>query len=274
MAQQVTDKEAEAKVREALEKWPLYCPLKYTGGGHTVALPKIISLFFPRCRKDQWWETYIYAGSNHKTGFEDCSYSCRNCENERVRYYFYWATGSDGITEFMKVGQYPPLEDRLPKELERKLDTHDLDLYKKALRCRNFNYGLGALAYLRRVVENRMNDILDLLAEAAREADFAPDELQAIEQAKKAKRFDDKVTFGAKILPPHLRPGGSQNPIDLLHDLASEGIHAKSEDECIEIFDRSRLVFEYLFRELQLRREDALSYLETMKRLTARKSTK
>lgn len=273
MAEQITDNAAEAKVREALEKWPLYRLLEYTGGAKTTALPALISLFCPRCEQIQWWDTEVRWDACHNVGFVQKTYTCRNCGIEEVRYYCYWET-SGGITRFKKVGQHPPLEDRVPKELESKLGTHDLDLYKKALRCRNFNYGLGALAYLRRVVENRMNDILDLLAEAARETDFAPDELQAIEQAKQAKRFDDKVTFGAKILPPHLKPGGSQNPIDLLHDLASEGIHAKSEDECIEIFDRSRLVFEYLFRELQLRREDARSYLKSVKRLTARKSAK
>jgi hypothetical protein len=157
--------------------------------------------------------------------------------------------------EFIKVGQYPAQMADPPTELAKQLDRDDLDFYKKALTSRNFSFGLGALAYLRRVVENRMDDLLELIAQAAAEARFAPDLLKELEQAKKSYRFDDKVTYAAKILPPHLKPGG-QNPIDLLHDLASEGLHARSEDECLEIFDKSKIVFEYVFRQLKVHQED------------------
>lgn len=44
---------------------------------------------------------------------------------------------------------------------------------------------------------------------------------------------------------------GGRNPIDLLHDIASGGIHRKSDNECIVIFDESRVVFEELFIELK-----------------------
>jgi len=172
---------------------------------------------------------------------------------------------------FSKIGQHPPLEERVAPELARQIDAENLDFYKKGLRCRNFNFGVGALAYLRRVVENRMNDILDRLCAAAAEAGFAADELKGLEDAKRSKRFDDKVAYAAKILPPYLKPGG-QNPIDLLHDLASEGIHTKSDVECIEIFDRSRIALEYVLRELQVRKEDAKAFAESLRELAARKS--
>jgi hypothetical protein len=269
MTEKWTDEQAQAKLRKILEKWPLYRKAQYSGAASTDVLPSVISLFCSDCEKEQWWDTNVYAESNHRTGFGEKEYTCKNCGRNRVRYYYYWGY-KNGTGVFLKIGQYPPLEDVPPPELEKTLGAEDFDLYKKALRSRNFNYGIGALAYLRRVVENRMNLILDLLAETARDANFAPEELKKLEDIKGSKRFDDKVTYAAQILPPHLRDGG-QNPIDSLHDLSSEGIHARSEAECIEIFDRCKLVFEYVFRELKLRRDERQTYLEALRRLKTKK---
>jgi hypothetical protein len=122
------------------------------------------------------------------------------------------------------------------------------------------------LAYLPRVIENRTNDILDVLADIASSHDFAGEELAKIEDAKTSKRFDDKISYAAKLMPPHLRPGG-KNPIDKLHDLASDGLHSKSEEECIQIFDRCRHVFAYVFSELRIGIDEKKKFLDGLKRL-------
>lgn len=142
----------------------------------------------------------------------------------------------------MKVGQWPPLEERVPDTLKKVLDKEDLSFYKNALRMRNYNLGTAAVAYLRRVVENKINDVLDVLAEAAQEHSFAAEELKKIKEAKRSFRFDDKIDYAANLLPPHLRPEGKANPIDVLHDLTSDGLHSKSEEECIDVFDKVRKV--------------------------------
>jgi hypothetical protein len=72
------------------------------------------------------------------------------------------------------------------------------------------------------------------------------------------------------ILPPSLRPGG-HNPIDALHDLVSDGIHRRSEEECIEIFDRVRFVFEYLFREIDARRRSAAEYADSVAKIASKR---
>jgi hypothetical protein len=110
-----------------------------------------------------------------------------------------------------------------------------------------------------------MNDLLDLLHEAAKDEGSA-EELAKIEEVKKSWRFDDKIGYAAGILPRHLRPGGV-NPIDKLHDLASDGIHHRTEDECIEIFDSCKTAFEYVFRELDVQIEDAKAYIASLKPL-------
>jgi len=95
----------------------------------------------------------------------------------------------------MKVGQYPELEERVPETLEKMLDADDLKIYKTAIRLRNFALGLGAVAYLRRVIENRMNDLLDVLYDAAKEHKIAAEVLGKLESVKNDRRFSVKVDY-------------------------------------------------------------------------------
>ena len=59
------------------------------------------------------------------------------------------------------------------------------------------------------------------------------------------------------------RPGG-RNPVDALYGAFSDGIHNKTDDECIEIVDRMRLAFEYLFKTLQVSSEDAKEFVRAL----------
>ena len=260
------------KLVEILQEWPLYRVFRYTGTDHGF-VPQEISLFChnPKCGKQQLWHAEIYVG-RQKSGFNEMQYTCRNCGKDTARYYFFWVGYEDGTSRFYKVGQYPPLQKEAPQRLAKKFSKVDLDLYRKALTSRNDSYGLGALAYLRRVVENRMNDLLDLLHEAARDDEHAATELKKIEEVKSSWRFDDKISYAANLLPKRLKPGGV-NPIDKLHDLASDGIHHRSEDECLEIFDRCKASFEYVFGELDVQIEEARAYIATLKTLESKNSS-
>jgi hypothetical protein len=115
-------------------------------------------------------------------------YTCRNCGRSRIFYYFIWQErGPHNV--FFKVGQYPELEERVKESLGAALGAIDLKLYKNALRMRNFNLGLAAVAYMRRVVENRMGDMLEILYEGAVAHNASPELLKRHEGMKKEKRF-------------------------------------------------------------------------------------
>jgi len=81
-----------------------------------------------------------------------------------------------------------------------------------------------------------------------------------------------KLRIAAKVLSRHLNPQGT-NPLDALHDLASDGIHDRSEDECLAIFDRCKAAFEYVFRELDVQAEDAKAYLEALGAIGQKKTS-
>ena len=102
-----------------------------------------------------------------------------------------------------------------------------------------------------------LSPLLDLIAKSTGDAN---EELKGqLEETKKDERFSSKVQFAKNHLPPHLKPGG-HNPFDVLHDLSSDGLHARSDEECIRIFDEVRVVFEYLFEQLTTADEGAEAY--------------
>ena len=177
----LNDEELVSKLAEVLQDWPLYRAFVYTGSAYGF-VPEEISLFCgnTKCQKEQQWFAKIYTGEQ-KSGWNGKEYTCKNCGKNVTRYYFFWTNYNDGTSRFFKVGQYPPLQKEPPLRLSKKLSAVDHDLYRKALTSRNNSYGLGALSYLRRVVENRMNDLLDLLYEAAKDDEAATDELKKIE---------------------------------------------------------------------------------------------
>jgi hypothetical protein len=276
----------QEQLSEVLTKWPLYRSFVYTGrschsekigynGGRSRFgfLPKQIRLFCnaKECGYETLWEISeitVYFGSEY---IKRHSYGCRNCGNSTVNYCFIWQE-HQSHNIFVKIGQYPELEERVPDTLKNALDGDDLKLYKNALRMRNFNLGVAAVSYMRRVIENRMNDMLEILHETAISHN-APAELIARHQEMKAeKRFSAKVEYAGALLPASLRPSGKPNPMAVLYELASDGLHAKSDEECVDIFDACRRTFEYVFGKLRVETEDAKNFVTGMSVLAEKRA--
>src|SRR5207247_840122 len=106
--------------------------------------------------------------------FQQRTYRCANCKEQHVYFVYSWYEKPkrvDGIPVVVlrKYGQWPASEERVAKELEKALEgTDDLKFYKTALRLRNFGCGIGAMLYMRRVIENHMNDMIEILKEEAK----------------------------------------------------------------------------------------------------------
>lgn len=276
--EQFTDEQLLTQLTEILQAWPLYRELEYTGADGVVAVPRNVKLFCSACTLESFWETFLApktqysTGENNKQGFTEKKYTCKNCGRRSVTYYFYWGNSNQKTILFFKVGQYPELEERVSDSLEEALNADDLRMYKIALRMRNFNRGIAAVAYMRRVVENRMSDMLEILHEAA-VAHNAPAELLAHHaEMMKEKRFSAKIDYAGDLLPEGLRPPGKPNPMAVLHDLASEGLHTKSDAECVDIFDKCRRTFEYVFGRMRIETEAAKAFVKEMAYLAEHKA--
>jgi len=276
--EQLTAEQLKEEVGKVLTSWPLYRVFSYRGkAGHftkrtgmaseTIStfamLPQKLTLRCSECGHDTLWETgecQVFLGPS---GFDERRYTCRNCGRQQVTYFLYWLETAEGGI-FAKVGQYPALSHKPSKELDKALDQQDADYYTKALDCRNFNYGLGAVTYLRRIVEKRMNDLVDLLAEVAEHEGTSKDLVARLREAKGSQRAEDRLEIVNTLLPERLKEGG-HNPLSYIYDITSDAIHRKSEEESIDAFDKARSAFEYLFVQLRHEKTSREQYLASLK---------
>jgi hypothetical protein len=74
------------------------------------------------------------------------------------------------------------------------------------------------------------------------------------------------LDLAGKVLPVYLKPGGA-NPLVPLHKLASEGVHNLPEDECIQIFDESIVVFSFVFSELRRHQAQVKTFAKSLDKL-------
>jgi hypothetical protein len=270
-------------VGDILRDGPLYREYTYTSREAHQPLPtnaKARYAAFPQikmfcdngmCKQETWWVTDKDALIFGVERICQRSYKCKNCGENTIQYFFIWQEREkDNL--FVKIGQYPALEERIPASLSAALSKEDAAMYKNALRMRNFNLGLAAIAYMRRVVENKINDILEVLHEAASTHNAPADILARHDEMKAERRFSVKVDYAGELLPPALRPRGLPNPMAVLHDLASDGLHARSDEECVAIFDRCRATFEYVFGKVRIETEEAKNFVKSMVDLTQNKS--
>jgi hypothetical protein len=227
-------------------------------------LPKQLEIFcsHEKCKKETRWDIdkeQVFLGSNF---IEERYYTCRNCGEKHQYYEFIWQEKKDHNL-FIKIGQYPPLSIAPEPKLAEALGPEDAELYKKGLINFNFGHGIGAVGYFRRVLENKINALLDLIAEAARNENVKTEALEQVGAVKESHRVEDKIDLAAKILPGHLKPGG-HNPLSKLYKPLSAGLHGESDDDCLAVFSEARFVFEYLFKNLTESNEEARKYVQQL----------
>jgi hypothetical protein len=260
---------------------PVYKAYKYDDdlwmkdhqGSVVLSFPQVLRLYCDEgpCKKIQNWErtSGSYFGlyqATVVTRFTQVDFRCRNCARAGVTYFLYFDLDEKG-GKITKVGQWPPLSREPDPVVVAGWSKADKLLYRDALTFRNGNKGIAALPYLRRIIENHIHGVLDLIEDANRQnptADFDP---AAFTEVKTSHRFSEKLDFARDHLPAGLTPGGSPNPIGTLYELISDGLHERTEEECIEIFDRCKTAFEYVVKKLtEAKREDEI-YIQAVRKL-------
>ncbi|MDP9049215.1 MAG: hypothetical protein M3O31_00610 [Acidobacteriota bacterium] len=261
------DAALKAELTKILESGALFRTLKYSAELHAfssvnsnyVHIPKTISRDCDVCKMRTAWE----CGSTScdiETRFHLKSYKCRNCDSRVVRFAIIWWTNRE-VVLFEKFGEYPKPEIEIPSVLEDRLGKDDSSLYRRALISQNISHGIAAVAYARRVVENKVDVLLDLVIEAAKLSGSEDPHLAEAAAVKASYQVDRKIELASLLLPAHLRPGG-HNPLSTLYSNLSNALHNKSDTECLAVFDEFRFLFEYLFRNLTTENAEAANFAE------------
>ena len=143
-----------------------------------------------------------------------------------------WEERNSGINIFVqKVGQFPSYDIGLNSDLKKYLSPEDESNYKKALICLSNNYGIGAYAYLRRIIQNEIIQLIKDISEL--EFDGVSQVKDAYENYKKDSQMAKLIDIINKHLPQSFKDSGD-NPIRLLYGQLSGGIHEFSDEECFE----------------------------------------
>lgn len=132
----------------------------------------------------------------------------------------------------MKFGEYPPFGEPTPSRVISLVGPDRL-FFLNGRSEENRGLGIGAFAYYRRVVENQKDRIIERMAKAATKLGAAPDVLNDLSKARTERQFSDAVEAIKHGIPQALLING-HNPLTLLHRALSEGIHAQSDEECLE----------------------------------------
>jgi hypothetical protein len=171
-------------------------------------------------------------------------YKCRNCE-ETVKTYalsVYCHPSSDmthsGYAH--KYGEYPAFGPPTPSRVIKLLGREG-EYYLKGRRAENQGMGIGAFGYYRRVVENQKNRLLDEIIRVAKQIGAPQEMLDDLDAAKSETQFSKAVDAIKHGLPSALLVDG-HNPLTLLHTALSKGIHAKTDEECLEVAASIRVV--------------------------------
>lgn len=253
---------------EFITRWPLYVPAPVEGFNPPTRISFHCNTL--TCRKETTWKLNDERIERLGPGwFRWLWYSCVLC-NKAYLLIIYWEIATEErpvkysgaprdvsgsptttvITKVQKLGQYPALSLDIPKGLEKNLGAEAISLYKKALANRNEGFGLGAVTYIRRVVEDKTNELIEVAAKLAESYSVDAEVVKQIATAEGRATYDQKLKLAAMVLPDALLIEGV-NPLAALYSLVSEGVHALSEEECITVADETTSVFEFVFTNLR-----------------------
>lgn len=144
-----------------------------------------------------------------------------------------------------KFGQFPAIQRSPEKEVYNYLDSQDKEFYNRALANLSIGFGIGAYAYLRRIVENEIKrivrDVADLDYAGADQVRKAWLEFQSNHQ------MSTLIDSISQFLPVSLKEIGN-NPIKTLYQQSSGGIHDFSEQECLDKAKHIDTLLQYVIK--------------------------
>ena len=186
-----------------------------------------------------------------ESGESYLSFTCVSC-GKKHEYLIQQIVSNDTI-KIQKYGELPRKPLPRDKELSNFLKK-DSDNYEKALACLANGYGIGAFAYLRRIIENNINYLLDLLKEDLECTEQNQELIEAVSKLKIESPMSDKIKIANNALPSYLQPDGL-NPLGSLYKILSEGVHSKTDEECLNVSNKIEACLKYLISELSHRKK-------------------
>lgn len=205
--------------------------------------------------------------------YQFLTYRCRNCQ-KTTKTFAVAAMLSENEKDgnILKFGEWPPFGPPTPSRMI-KLIGPDRDLFLTGRRSENQGMGIGAFVYYRRVVENQKDRIFDEIIRVSEKLDTPEETINIIKAAKNETQFSKAVETVKHAIPQSLLING-HNPLSLLHSALSEGLHAQTDEECLELATSIRVVLNELAERLGQALNDEAELNAAVSRLLGNKTKK
>ena len=174
---------SKVTIQEFFQTWPLYKKFH----GEWNKFPASLSLYCDNknCNEETTW-VQAARFCSESSSFWTFIYRCANCKKNHITYWI----DRDKDNSLIKVGQFPAQTIDIPINIRRHLSKTDLVLYEKGLACKNLSYGMGALVYMRRLIENKINSMLDIIAELHKQHKLFENGIKNIKSIKNSRKLN------------------------------------------------------------------------------------
>jgi hypothetical protein len=253
--------------REFLESYPLnsyqlvadyYEKNRSSNYRPFIRLAPILRLYCATCEgvrnfDGEWEQEREFANTNPVNAFLE--YTCKDCgEGSKTFCVISEATKSEGVGYAIKIGEFPEFHVEIPNSLKTLLGN-DYELFLKGLTCEKQGLGVGAFTYYRRVVESQKSQLISEILRVAEKLGAPQGVRDTLAQAAKEKQFSRAIDAIKDAIPQALLVD-SHNPLKLLHDALSIGVHAETDESCLRAAHGVRMVLADFSERLKLALED------------------
>jgi hypothetical protein len=199
------------------------------------------------------------------------TYRCSNCQRIQKTFSLAAKVASDSNPQgkCYKFGELPTYGPPVSPKLI-KLIGPDRDDFLKGRRCENQGLGIGAFIYYRRVVENQKNRILGEIIKVSEKIGSPKEKIEILQNAVHETQFSKSLHMAKDAMPESLLING-HNPILLLHGALIEGVHALTDEQCLEIAGSVRIVLGELSERLSQALKDGAQLTKALSTLMNKK---
>ncbi|PJZ41686.1 hypothetical protein CH370_09595 [Leptospira kmetyi] len=197
------------------------------------------------------------------------NYQCSNCQDSLKVFSAFVMADNGTKGQIFKFGELPFYGPPTPSKLITLIGP-DREIFLKGRQCENQSLGIGAFIYYRRVVENQKNRILTKILDVIKKLNVQKEKVTKFEEAIKEIQFSKAIELVKDDFPEILLVNG-KNPLKLLHSVLSEGVHNRTDEQCLNLAQSIRIVLAELSERISIALKDeqellnAISILENKK---------
>ena len=242
-----------------------YCKVDKTEQTFGLRLPMELEEYYGRQPEGSKVYPFDHFDSDRKLNFTihiqgHCSY----CNRFRIDFLIKVFKDKTDNLFARKIGAYPPFEILPDKEILNYLNEQHQEFYKKALMNFSTGYGIGAFAYLRRITEETIKRVIqDIISLELSGYDKVKD---ALDDYNRSHAMSTLLSSINPYLPKALLDVGD-NPLRLLYESASKGIHEMSEEECLDKAELINVLLQFVIKKINEEKGTTKDVREAIKKL-------